>query len=118
MDHSSESVSLRVPAAFDSALSLDDFRTHFGSAIVELLLTIERAVQLITATCKEMPETTEKQGLADQRRELVRQAIHLRWLLGKAGLTARRPMQIIVAGELTVDALASRRRSPSVGGQV
>lgn len=110
MDHSLDFISLRAPPAWDGELTLDDFRSHFGPAAIELLLTIERAVQLITVTCRDMAETTEKQGLVDQRHKLVLQAIYLRRLLGKAGLIERRPMQLIVAGKLTVDALASHRR--------
>ncbi|UPJ63761.1 hypothetical protein [Bradyrhizobium sp. 191] len=96
MDQGSEPTSLCVPMAFDSAVSLDDFRTHFGGAIVELLLTIERAAQLIVATCKEMPETAEKQRLVDQRCKLVRQAIYLRRLLSNLSLFANEPVQLMV----------------------
>lgn len=60
MNQGSKPSLLHVTMALDSAVSLDDFRTHVGGAIVELLLMMERAAQLIIATCKEMPETAEK----------------------------------------------------------
>lgn len=81
MNQGSKPSLLHVTMAIDSAVWLDDFRTHVGGAIVELLLTMERAAQLIIATCKAMPETAEKQRLMDQRCKLVRQAIDLRRLL-------------------------------------
>ncbi|WP_445219767.1 hypothetical protein ACKWRH_06320 [Bradyrhizobium sp. Pa8] len=104
MDKSSESISLCVQMPSDSALSPDDFRTHFGPAIIELLLTTERAAHLIAAICKEMPDTTEKKKLVNQRCKLVPQAIYLRRLLRDAGVIASQPTQLTVVDMLQSDA--------------
>lgn len=113
MHHNSEPTSLRVQMRSDSALSPDDFRTHFGPAIIELLLTTERAAHLIAAICREMPDTTEKRKLVNQRCKLVPQAIYLRRLLRDAGVIASQPTQLTVVDMLQSDAPTfNRYRAP------
>ncbi|WP_092262159.1 hypothetical protein [Bradyrhizobium sp. Rc3b] len=75
---------------------MNDFRAHFGDTLIGFLLTMERAIQLLAATCSAMPDTPEKRKLVDQRRDLVNKALSLRRLLGVAGLITNEPMQLVV----------------------